>query len=87
MNILNRFYNYTKNVHRITAFSASSTGFLIAMANSIDKYNIKENNILYQVFLSVPEGIFGGVCGYFWMYTLIPFSFYKFGKHKNVKKC
>jgi hypothetical protein len=87
-NIFNRYYYFTYDIHRITCIASVMTGSVIGLNNGTEKYNNygKDGKILSHVILSTPEIIVGGVCGYFWMYTLLPYSFYKRYQYNKENK-
>ncbi len=65
------------HIHRATALFAPVFGALIGMNEVADRFDKKGSNPIDTFVLCIPEMCFGGVCGYFWMYTMLPFSFYK----------
>lgn len=89
-NIFIRYHNFACDIHRLTCIGSVMTGSVVGLNKGIDKHYTNDGKVIDGIILSAPEAIVGGVCGYFWMYTLLPYSFYKryqFNKeHKILNK-
>lgn len=81
---LRNFYNFTKDFHKGTAFLSAPIGAIVSVNTINPKFYTNVNSNIDSLILTVPEAIIGGIFGYFWMYTLLPYSLYKRYKLNNA---
>jgi hypothetical protein len=77
----------TNQIHRTTAFVTPVLGGLIGLNEVAQKFDRNCWKPIDTLVLCIPEMCFGCVCGYFWMYTMLPYSFYKRHKfYQNIEQ-
>lgn len=72
-------YRLTTPVREVTCIPGVLLGMGFGYSEAKEEYTNYTNHpsISKRLALAAPEIITGGICGYFWMYTLLPYSFYK----------